>query len=443
MKKIDILYLYEHVDRELDVACIVKIYLEQQHGLNAEIVQHPFGQLSPDLNLDGARPRVVAMPHAYYTPYLLDWPKATYVSLMWEQLFYKGNRLVKMPRGTFALKHVLHHVWGEFSSDYLQEVGVPKEHIFVNGNMAYALYGEPYRRYYTGRDELARRYGLDPAKRWIFFPENYNWAFYTEEKLRGSQAKSGLPEGEVYAMRDFCRDSLDETIRWCSQVVAKNENVEIIVRPRPFVPLDEFKTFVNRVIPEMPARMRITKDESVREWIMASDGVVSSYSTSLIEAAVAGKPVFMLEPLPIPDSIHMSWHDLAPHVQTLSDFETVCSGVSAADMRLGNWARRTMLGNGDPIRNLVRFLAQVATGDVPPPPPVARDDIPLPKRAPLPVPTPLLFEYHRAVHKYQNWRVRMTKTPVRPSPTFEKDVLSGSEIERRVNLWKPILSDSE
>jgi len=199
MKKIDILYLYEHVDRELDVACIVKIYLEQRHGLNAEIVQHPFGQLSPDLNLDGARPRVVAMPHAYYTPYLLDWPKATYVSLMWEQLFYKGNRLVKIPRGTFALKHVLHHAWGEFSSDYLQEVGVPKDHIFVNGNMAYALYGEPYCGYYTGRAELARRYGLDPNKRWIFFPENYNWAFYTEEKLKGSQRKSGLPEGEVYA----------------------------------------------------------------------------------------------------------------------------------------------------------------------------------------------------------------------------------------------------
>src|SRR5574337_320619 len=189
MPDIDILILYEHIDRELDVACAIACLLETRHGLNVRIAQHPFGQLSADAQMLWLKPKLIVLPHCYrsavHAPYVLDWPEAIYFNMMWEQIFYRGTRTAKVPYGKFSVEHVIHHAWGDLTADYLRAAGVPPGNIFVNGHPAYALYGEPYRRFYISREALARRYDFDPARRWVFFPENYNWAFYSEEVLEG------------------------------------------------------------------------------------------------------------------------------------------------------------------------------------------------------------------------------------------------------------------
>ena len=52
------------------------------------------------------------------------------------------------------------------------------------------------------RQELAATLGLNPAKRWLFFPENYRWAFHRAVDLEGMIA-SGLPLRHIglYAYR--------------------------------------------------------------------------------------------------------------------------------------------------------------------------------------------------------------------------------------------------
>lgn len=445
MREVDAIYLYEHVDRELDVACAVKSIAESRYGITVELVQHPLGSLMPGSDLDRVRPRVVALPHCYrsavYTPYLLDWPEAVYVNLMWEQIFYKGNNMAKIPHGAFALNHVLHLVWGEFAADYLQEAGVPRGNIVVNGHPAYKLYDEPYRRYYIQRRELAQKHGFDLNKRWVFFPENYNWAFYSDVALQGFIQLGQKPE-DVYAMRDFCRDSLDDTIRWCA-ALARTGQTEIIVRPRPATPLEEFKAAVHRIEPDIPIQMHIIKDESIREWILASDVVVSSYSTSLIEAAVAGKPAYILEPYPIPSALRMDWHKLTPRLRTQAEFEAACLGANGKghDHRLADWSRATMMARGDPISNLADLLAKLSLGQIPHPPTVHRKDIPDPRNRPMP--NWLVYQYHRALRKYQHVRVRMNNKQISPERAFEKDLVSRNEIDRRANRWTQLLAAIE
>ena len=51
--------------------------------------------------------------------------------------------------------------------------------------------------------------------------------------------------------------------------------------PRPVTPLADFRSAVQRVLTDIPEHLHIIKDESVREWIINSDVVVTSYSTSL------------------------------------------------------------------------------------------------------------------------------------------------------------------
>jgi len=438
MKELDVLYLYEYAARELDVACAVKAIAEKQYGLKIHIDQHPFGEMLSDLTR--FRPRIVALSHVVSSniPYVLEWPEAIYVNLMWEQILYKGNVKAKMPHGEFARCHLVHHVWGEESADLLRELGVPEPHIFINGNPAYALYQEPYRRFYDRRNELAQLYQLDPAKLWIFFPENYNWAFYNDAQLQSFIA-GGQTADEVYAMRDFCILSFEEVMKWC-EAAAKGGGAEVIIRPRPGTPLADFREAAGRVIARIPDHLHIIKDESVREWIISSDVVVTSYSTSLIEAAVADKPTYILEPYPIPEFIGMDWHNLTPHIKTGAEFAALCLNANKAvrDPRLGDWARTTMMPKGDAIRGLVNFFAQLSRGQVPRPAPPPRHTLSLPPQFNLPA--ALAFEYYKALRGYQRFRRKLQQPPVRPNPTHERELIGQAEIARRVERWQDLLS---
>ena len=73
---------------------------------------------------------------------------------------------------------------------------------------------------------------------------------------------------------------------------------------------------VKEIIDIVPARMHFIKEKSVREWIMASDMVISSLSTSLVEAAIAGKPAYLLEPYPCPEFLQVDWQDYITTIST-------------------------------------------------------------------------------------------------------------------------------
>lgn len=437
MSNIDILILYEHVDRELDVACIIRCLAEARHGLRVKIIQHPLGALRPDAEMLWLNPRLVVLPHCYrsavYAPYLLDWPNAIYFSLMWEQIFYRGNSIAKIPQGPFSLNHVMHQAWGEFSANYLMAAGVPRKNIFTNSHPAYALYAEPYRRFYADRAELAQRYRLDLDRRWVFFPENYNWAFYTERTL-SEFIGLGQKAEDVYAMRDFARASFAETMRWC-QALARRSDVEIIVRPRPATRLDDFKSTVRQIVPELPEHLHVIKDESVREWILASDLTVSSHSTSLIEAAVAEKPAYMLVPLPIPHPLVMTWHELTPQLTSQAEFEAVCQKVDPPlrDTRLRDWTHGAVMLHSDPISNLVEQLVGILRGSIPCPPRLARADIETPQGEPIT--TAFQFYVEQLGRKLQHLSVQIKHQPVQSGPAFEKDLISQAEIDQRTNHW--------
>ncbi|MBM4425241.1 MAG: hypothetical protein FJ030_17985 [Chloroflexi bacterium] len=436
MRDIDVLYFYEHVDRELDVACAVKAVAEQQFGLTVEIEQHPYGELLSDLTR--FRPRIVALPNLYNSnvPYALEWPNAICVNLMWEQIFYRGNAKAKLPRGEFALKHVWHHAWGDFSRRQLREQGVPETHIFLNGNPTYILYADPYRRYYDHRAVLAEKYNLDPSRRWVFFPENYNWAFYNDAQLQ-LFVDGGQSLDDVQQMRAFCTVSLSRVAEWCRSLASEGE-VELIIRPRPGTALDMFRNTMEQFIPQMPERLHIIKGESIREWIVASDVVISSYSTSLIEAAVANKPVYMLEPVALPEQIHMAWHDLTPRLRTEDEFRGACLSEKYGDIRLRDWGRATMMPHGDPIQGLAKFFYQLIKGELRRPPRFGHESLDLPPAFGLP--QPFLFEYHKLYRVYQRARRALTKTKVIPNYNYEKDVIAVEQIRHRSERWREVVA---
>jgi surface carbohydrate biosynthesis protein len=432
VREVDVVYLYEHAARELEVACAVLAHLRKKHSIHAEIIHWPTGFPHAVTRI---RPKVVILPFCYsersYEALLAYWREARFFNITWEQLFYPGNQKAKTPRGKFALNHVIHHAWSEFYADFLLKNGLAEKRIFLNGQPAYALYDTPYRAYFCSRTEIAERNHLDPSRRWIFFPENYNWAFYSEKTIR-QFVESGQDLADINAMREYCERSLHEVIHWLADIACDNQ-FEVILRPRPSTSLNEFRLVVEKMLRQLPLRLHIIQQGSIREWILASDLVFSSHSTSLIEAAVAGKPAFMVEPYKIPAALKASWQELLTHVETQSQFLEICfSNHHTMDERLAKWARKALMSHGDSISNLADFIVSLLGGKVDMPPP------PSPEIA-----TPTLRWIPPVWMWSVYWRVKQgVRHPVTSGVEsgFVKDVVKRSVIEDNVQRWAYLLN---
>ncbi len=360
-KRIDVLWLFEHTARELDVACAVKSRVRARYGVDITI-RNIYLHANQVMNLYS--PAIVIFPFLYRVDdaaikdYVEAWPETIYFNFACEQIHYKAHLKMKAPGDDFTRCSVIHHAWGDFYKNYLVEAGVPHERIFVNGNPVYQLYKKPYKDYFKLKVELARHNGLDPEKRWVFIPENYKWAFFSDDKLQKSANRGGKMD-EHLNMRAFCRESLHHLLHWCNET-SREGDLELVFRPRPTTNSKQMAAFFNEHVGEPSENLHFTKEDSVREWIMASDLVISSISTSLIEAAVASKPIYMVEPMPIPDSLHCDWYGFVPRIRSKVEFINACLEETVDDHRgLQHWAEQEMLSRGDPIQGLADFIGRL------------------------------------------------------------------------------------
>ena len=356
-----IIWFIEHMSRELDVAAVVKALLQNKFHKKITILPYEFNK-----RFSKYSPDIVLLPHCYsindpeLSNFLTLWPTAVYINLAWEQIFYKANLEYKAPRDEFAKKYIIHHSWSKKRKVFLESKGVPKKNIFTNGQPAYQLYKNPYRKIFADRKFLAREFKLDSHKKWLFFPENYSWFFYSEHNLEDI-IKHGQSREVVYTMKNYCRKSLSFVLEWLGKASEKyQDNYEIILRPRPAFSLEYFQNKMKEHFPEISPKIRIIKDYSVREWIMASDLIVSSFSTSLIEAAIAHKPIYMLEPFKIPQVLMSGWYDHVLKIKRLNEFLRLfeLKNYQHSYNKLFYWAKKEFFVKPDPIMGLVDFLGK-------------------------------------------------------------------------------------
>lgn len=456
MREIDVFWLTEHVARELDVACAVKHYLEKYYG--ASMVIRPYNSWDLQAIADNRNeflPRVVVFPYGYgvedgaIRDYMPEWSQAIFVNASWEQLFYKAVAKAKGPRDEFSRQHIFHHAWGGFHKEFLMRAGVPGDHVFVNGHPAYRLYEAPYNRLYPSRLELAEMFGLDPERKWLFFPENYGWLFYRPSMVETMARFSGDPEMPL-SLRDFCRKSLETVLHWLESV-ALLDSAEVILRPRPFTSRSDFVMFVRRVLKRVPERLHITKEQSVREWILASDVVMSSYSTSLIEASLAGKPVFVAAPIPFPWRLHADWHATLPRVTTRDEFVSAFLGTADNEggRALAAWARDTLLGPRDPIFSLAGYLHRLTLPGAVGPPAVPTEMIRLATelRPPNDNRKGLILKMRKTMMIRTRfkllwyWLSGLSDFRLTPEPRERLDTFDDEEVERRVSKLAHTLQD--
>jgi hypothetical protein len=266
----------------------------------------------------------------------------------------------------------------------------------------------------------------------VFLPENYNWAFYDDAML-AELIRSGQPAAQVAAMREVVTTSFEAAMHWCA-ALARRSDIELIIRPRPSTSARSFRARVEEIVGPLLPRMSITARDTVRDWILASDVVISSYSTALIEAAVAGKPSFILEPVTLPESLRSEWHALLPHLRFEDEMiAAVVAPPRDGDSPLALWAQSALMSKGDPILRIADELARIRAGSarIPEPPPWWS----VTPRARFGVPPRIWYELRR------RFPTSLWPPFRRVDPELLGDVAAAQAVPERVQRWGPILDE--
>ena len=263
-------------------------------------------------------------------PYLIsrnDWPvslvydmygdSVSYVNMNWEQLISRANEEYKKPQDDFVKKCVNHIAWNTHFKDYLVNSGVSEGSIKITGNPANQKMYRMLDQKQDWRKKLSIEHHLDKDKKWLFMPMNYGWAF-SSDGLINAKIKKGYPEQIAWKYREYSKKCL---VKFLFFVDAISEEYEIIVRPHPSITIDDYINVFEKELGYVPNNVTLNKAYSIREWIVASDLVGSSWSTSVWDAYSIGKPVFLFTPYERPEWLDVWWNDEVANLVSFTGVE--------------------------------------------------------------------------------------------------------------------------
>ena len=439
MRNIDVLFLVEHIDRELDAVTCVMQKLQSQFGIMADARNF---YLDMAYTLNRYNPKIVVFPffygadHLQPIAYLSQWPRACFVNMAWEQILAKLDLRMKVPRDDVAKKKVHHLCWSNGHKNFLAHHGVIPANLELVGNPALKFYDLPYRSYFNSRDQLAKAHRLDPARKWILFPENYLFAFLSDQNLKELAEQQNADPDFLEHARSYCDRSLKKLFAWANELDGSQDPL-LIVRPRPATTRDQMVSFMLRTIGSSNENLKIIKAQTAREWILAADHVISSHSTTLIEAALAGKPIHRFSPEPFPAALEAEWHSLVPE---LNDREAFLGAMWQTPIKptgepLADWARTRFFPVGDPFNAITEAIARFHAAAAP----HTRPSVPDHK----------CLWWGRIAIEYMRKRIQRLPVLVRHNkgynfaiPRRAADIFGADDVAKRFSRWHQVLNAS-
>lgn len=281
---LNIIIFYEHLAREWEATCRLRDLFEE-NGDHAEIFSIIFERMKAYSRAKKIIPDVLIMPffvdaeHETFVSDILDVnPDVKVINLHHEEISSKRSISFLIPTTPFAKNGSFHFVWGEHFKNVLMNNGVKEENIFITGNIRNDL----CRAAGMTKSELAEKYGLSPAKKWILFAENRGWLMGRDNLL----ARQILSErGLSFERFDINLKNEKENLAVFTAQFKKftpefAAEFEFIYRPHP-------GTVLNYEVPEC---VHIIGDRSIYDWIDCCDLFLTCESTSIFEAEIIGKP---------------------------------------------------------------------------------------------------------------------------------------------------------
>lgn len=351
---------YQHKVRELSACRRLKDHLEKLpifRNAIIEIFQIDFEWMRAVRFAKHGGIDLIVMPWLYHDnnyalldPFLAINPSAVIVNLHHEQITSPAFEANTLPTTEHTKNGCYHLCWGEAFKDKLLEVGVKPEMIRCTGNMRLdpiVSNSNP-----VAKTELARKYDLDPDKKWILFAENRGGVYKLNEAACAEYEAQGVLPEDLKIKKDVGLKSMSMMFDQMRELPGEFfSEFEFIYRTHPgtTTPLKDSKHSV-RVIPEEP----------VSAWLANVDFVLVWNSTVAFEAELAEVPVMRHEPIRNPERLIPLGFDKVPILESLSEIDArLIESQKAAQKDARNYERVYGVVDGKATERVAETLAEL------------------------------------------------------------------------------------
>ena len=328
-----VLLIADHKWRDLASLALLKVLLEDEHGIPARIVNYTFW----DAAMLAFRPAVVC-------PTTQTGPRELAISRAAKRM---GAGTIVIPTegipSAWKVMPILGcahtdlsnvdrwFTWNDVVRDYMIEHStLDASQVMTTGVNRFDFYVEPLNRLLMPREELERRYSLAPGRPIVTWATNFAHAGYAlkdgdfiqhDWTVRGLTKIPGYADARAYAEADL--RSMRDAQQIMLEVFLRFPDVNFLIKTHPAERLDMYVEYMQRCRDAGAANAALVSREYIGDLLHASAVQIHRYCTTGLEAWIAGVPTlnFQLK----------DWHTSASEGGALGDAAHVDHLVSSAD----------------------------------------------------------------------------------------------------------------
>ena len=319
MKQCDFLLTYEIRNREIESICLIKHELERR-GYNVQVCEQYRTFFETPKPVDA---KVVVIP-AYYRPRARYYTSShvreasKIVNMQWEQISTESR---SQKGGLASIKEwgfdAMHLSWGYDNRERLTKVyGVPEEHVTLTGHVAMDFLRPRLRGYFLSREELLKMYNIPEDKEVCLFISSFVLTDITD-RVYEKAAANEKERDTMAAYRIESQKSHAMILEWFEKMLQDHPERILIYRPHP----EEKNVAVLEKLQEKYENFRVIREQSVRQWILVADQVLTWLSTSIAEVYFAGRECIVLQPVEFSKQTTLRLYEHVSAVRTYEEFD--------------------------------------------------------------------------------------------------------------------------
>ena len=312
----DIHIIYEHVERELYNAFLIKFELEKR-GYDV-FISKPHEARIPSFNA----PKLIIMPWLFGEHNLVDL-RVGYIrrfkkilNLQYEQVMSQMWLDVGYHISSDKARNACQLCWGNKRKRILMDAGISEDKLVVIGDIRQDFSKPAFKNFFKTRNHLSNEFNLPEEHEWCLFISSFSFATPSESSRQYIDETIGIENSKKW--NEISIKSQKLILEWIEQFVRENPNQEFIYRPHPSELKDTNYLHLQK-LDEKYANFHFIFKYSVQDWILNCDYINSWISTSIVECYVLKKVCNILRPVKVDEYFDIPFYINADHI---SDYES-------------------------------------------------------------------------------------------------------------------------
>jgi surface carbohydrate biosynthesis protein len=315
---VDIHILYEHVEREIYNAFLIKFELEKR-GYNVAISKTAEPRL-PFINA----PKLILIPWLFGDQNVADLRIGylkrfkNILNLQYEQVMSQMWLDVGYHVSSGKARFANQLCWGNKRKEILLNSGIPEDKLVVIGDIRQDFSKPQFKSFFKTKKQLSDEFNIPIEHEWCLFISSFSFATPSEEAMEYLNKTIGFENSKKW--NEISIESQKLILEWIEQFVMENPNQEFIYRPHPSELKETNYMHLNKLA-EKYSNFHFIFKYSVQDWILSCDYINSWISTSIVECYVLKKVCNILRPVKVDEYFDIPFYINADHICDYESFK--------------------------------------------------------------------------------------------------------------------------